>query len=31
VGEYLSRIYDEVKQRPKFVIKKAIGIRTEEL
>ena len=29
VGEYLARIYDEVKQRPKFVIKKAVGIQPE--
>jgi glycosyltransferase involved in cell wall biosynthesis len=27
VGEYLARIYDEVKQRPKFVIKNAVGIQ----
>jgi polyisoprenyl-phosphate glycosyltransferase len=26
VGEYLARIYDEVKQRPKFVIKRGVGI-----
>ncbi|HVM63107.1 MAG TPA: glycosyltransferase family 2 protein [Verrucomicrobiae bacterium] len=26
VGEYVARIYDEVKQRPKFVIKKLVGI-----
>jgi dolichol-phosphate mannosyltransferase len=30
VGEYLARIYDEVKQRPKFVIKKAVGIQPEQ-
>jgi polyisoprenyl-phosphate glycosyltransferase len=30
VGEYLARIYDEVKQRPKFVIKKAVGIQREQ-
>jgi cell division protein FtsX len=29
VGEYLARIYDEVKQRPKFVIRKAVGIQRE--
>jgi polyisoprenyl-phosphate glycosyltransferase len=29
VGEYLARIYDEVKQRPKFVVKKAVGIQQE--
>lgn len=27
VGEYLARIYDEVKQRPKFVIKRTVGIQ----
>jgi len=30
VGEYLARIYDEVKQRPKFVIKNAVGIQREQ-
>jgi dolichol-phosphate mannosyltransferase len=30
VGEYLARIYDEVKQRPKLVIKKAVGIQREQ-
>jgi dolichol-phosphate mannosyltransferase len=29
VGEYLARIYDEVKQRPQYVIKKAVGIQPE--
>jgi len=29
VGEYLGRIYDEVKQRPKFVVKKTVGIQQE--
>lgn len=27
VGEYLARIYDEVKQRPKFVIKRTVGVQ----
>ena len=26
IGEYLSRIYDEVKQRPNFIIKEKIGL-----
>lgn len=26
IGEYLARIYDEVKQRPNFVVKKEIGV-----
>jgi hypothetical protein len=26
IGEYLARIYDEVKGRPKYIIKKAAGI-----
>jgi len=26
VGEYLARIYDEVKQRPLFIVKKCHGI-----
>jgi dolichol-phosphate mannosyltransferase len=30
VGEYLARIYDEVKQRPKFVIKRVVGIGPEQ-
>ena len=29
VGEYLARIYDEVKQRPKFVIKNVVGVQRE--
>ena len=29
VGEYIARIYDEVKQRPKFVIKTAVGFNDE--
>jgi dolichol-phosphate mannosyltransferase len=26
IGEYLSRIYDEVKQRPNFIIKEKVGL-----
>jgi dolichol-phosphate mannosyltransferase len=26
LGQYIARIYDEVKQRPKFVIKRTIGL-----
>jgi dolichol-phosphate mannosyltransferase len=29
VGEYLARIYDEVKRRPKFVINRVVGIDRE--
>ena len=28
LGEYIGRIYDEVKQRPKFIIDKYVGIKT---
>lgn len=28
IGEYLSRIYDEVKQRPLFVVRERVGFRT---
>lgn len=31
IGEYLSRIYDEVKQRPLFVIRRADGFAVETL
>jgi glycosyltransferase involved in cell wall biosynthesis len=31
VGEYLARIYDEVKQRPRYVIKRMVGIRGTNL
>jgi polyisoprenyl-phosphate glycosyltransferase len=31
VGEYLARIYDEVKQRPRFVIKRVMGIQGTNL
>lgn len=30
IGEYISRIYDEVKQRPKYVIRTKIGIDAEK-
>ena len=26
LGEYIARIYDEVKQRPKFVVDKTVGL-----
>lgn len=29
LGQYVARIYDEVKQRPKFVIKRTIGLKRE--
>ena len=29
LGEYIGRIYDEVKQRPKFIVDRAEGISTE--
>lgn len=27
IGQYLARIYDEVKQRPKYIIKRAVGLK----
>jgi hypothetical protein len=30
LGEYLARIYDEVKQRPLFIVRKGYGIPQEE-
>ena len=30
LGEYLARIYDEVKQRPLFIVRKGYGIHREE-
>jgi dolichol-phosphate mannosyltransferase len=29
IGEYLSRIYDEVKQRPLFVVQQSVGFRAQ--
>lgn len=29
IGQYLARIYDEIKQRPKFIIKRTVGLETE--
>jgi dolichol-phosphate mannosyltransferase len=29
IGEYLSRIYDEVKQRPLFVVRESVGFRAQ--
>jgi dolichol-phosphate mannosyltransferase len=31
LGQYVARIYDEVKQRPKFVIKRTIGLKWEDV
>jgi polyisoprenyl-phosphate glycosyltransferase len=31
LGEYIGRIYDEVKQRPKFIVQDAIGFKKEEI
>jgi dolichol-phosphate mannosyltransferase len=30
LGQYIARIYDEVKRRPKFVIKRTIGLEKED-
>ena len=30
LGQYIARIYDEVKQRPKFIIKRTIGLKKED-
>ncbi len=30
LGQYIARIYDEVKQRPKFIIKRTIGLEKED-
>ncbi|MBN1269083.1 MAG: glycosyltransferase family 2 protein [Kiritimatiellae bacterium] len=29
IGQYLARIYDEVKRRPKFIVKRAVGVDLE--
>jgi glycosyltransferase involved in cell wall biosynthesis len=31
LGQYVARIYDEVKQRPKFFIKRTIGLKREDV
>jgi dolichol-phosphate mannosyltransferase len=31
VGQYVARIYDEVKRRPQFIIKRTIGLKLENL
>ncbi|MBU4199837.1 MAG: glycosyltransferase family 2 protein [Verrucomicrobia bacterium] len=31
IGQYLARIYDEIKQRPKFIIKRTVGFEKEIL
>ena len=30
IGEYICRIYDEIKQRPLYIIEEAIGISPED-
>ena len=30
LGEYIGRIYEEVRDRPKFIIDKKVGFETEE-
>jgi polyisoprenyl-phosphate glycosyltransferase len=30
LGEYIARIYDEVKQRPKYIVKKSVGLNDTE-
>ena len=30
VGEYLARVFDEVKQRPAWVVSRTLGISTDE-
>jgi polyisoprenyl-phosphate glycosyltransferase len=31
LGEYIGRIYDEVKQRPKFIVQDSIGFKKDEI
>jgi glycosyltransferase involved in cell wall biosynthesis len=31
LGEYIARVYDEVKQRPKYIIKNAVGFKKENV
>jgi dolichol-phosphate mannosyltransferase len=31
LGEYIARVYDEVKQRPKYIIKRAVGFNKENV
>jgi hypothetical protein len=31
IGEYLAKIYDEIKARPAYLIESAVGIRTENM
>jgi dolichol-phosphate mannosyltransferase len=31
LGEYVARIYEEVRQRPKFIVQEAIGLELKEM